>query len=409
MAEEVVVSGVGIVTGLGVGEEETLRALRRERDVFHRLETFDGSRYEVSRGAEAPDPDQAFPDFEFGEGQLDRTAKHLHGTIHQALVDARLDPQGTGTLPKPARRELLLGSTLVGMLSAEPLLRGESRGRLPRGAYRQLAEWPAEAVLRRAARRFDVEGLAVLVSNACASGAASLQHALDRLRLGHADLVIAGGFDPMCEYTVAGFGSLLLLSAKGLRPFARDRTGMLLGEGYGILILERATDVERRGGPVRAILRGAATSADGFHLTQPDPEGGAAARCIRAALRESGVEPSAVDYINLHGTGTPFNDLSEFRALQAVFGENLGRVPTSSTKSYLGHTLGGAGSVEAVLTILALAHGYLPPTLNLDSQDPETQPMDLLPLTGRSVPARIALSNSFGFGGANAALILERP
>ncbi len=412
MAVEVAVSGVAIVTSLGVGPEATVAALRSEQPRFAELQGFDASRYEIRRGAEAVAPEQAFPGVDLGGARLDRAIRHVIGCIDAALKDAGLDADRLAA--PPHRRELVLGSTLVAMLQADRFLRQEARLRstpapAERLRYRPLADWPPEAALFRIARRFGIGGLSLIVSNACASGSASVALALDRLRSGRADLVIAGGFDPTCEYTHAGFGSLLLLSRSGCRPFQAGREGMLLGEGYGILVLERRESLERRGGRARARLLGAAASSDAFHLTQPDPEGRGAARCIASALADARVAPDEVGYVNLHGTGTPMNDLSEFHALKTVFGARLPQIPTSSTKSYFGHTLGGAGAVEAIVTILALQHGFAPPTLSVTEQDPQTAGLDVLKDGGRPLRARVALSSSFGFGGANAALVLAKP
>jgi 3-oxoacyl-[acyl-carrier-protein] synthase II len=411
MREEVAVTGLSIVTALGVGPAATMAALRRGQAAFSELRNFEASRYPVTRGGEAVAPEAAFPGVDLGERGLDRAARHLIGTLDAALVDAGL-PSGRVTARgayASHRQELLLGSTLVAMLQAAEFLKEEARVGSDRAPYRRLAEWPAEAVLQRVSRRFGIAGLSLVVSNACASGAASVALAIDRLRSGRADLVLAGGFDPTCEYTHAGFGSLLLLSRHGCRPFAKGRDGMLLGEGYAMLVLERLADARRRGARVRALLRGGAATADGFHMTQPEPEGRGAARCISAALDDAGLSPAEIGYVNLHGTGTPFNDLSEFRALTSVFGDALARIPTSSTKSFFGHTLGGAGAVEAVITILALEEGFAPATLNVAEQDPETAGLDILCEGGRPIAVHAALSNSFGFGGANAALVFSKP
>jgi 3-oxoacyl-[acyl-carrier-protein] synthase II len=419
MREEVAVTGIGIVTALGVGSAATLAALEREVPAFRDLTAFDASRYDVRRGGEAVAPEAAFPGVDLGPRQLDRAQRHLIGTLDQALKDARLD-EGAASAGRPAnpyaphRRELLLGSTLVAMLQAADFVREEARVGPERAPYRKLAEWSAEAALRHASLRFGVRGMSLIVSNACASGAASVALAIDRLRCGRADLVVTGGFDPVCEYTHAGFGSLLLLSKSGCRPFEKGREGMLLGEGYAILVLERLADARRRGARVHALARGGAATSDGFHLTQPEPEGRGAARCIAAALADAGLAPRDVDYVNLHGTGTVFNDLAEYRALKSVFGDALPRVPVSSTKSYLGHALGGAGAVEAVISILALNAGYAPPTLDVRDVDPEMAGLDLVRDRnagggGRTIDARVVLSNSFGFGGANAALVFSKP
>ena len=406
MRDDVVISGMSVVTGLGVGCEATLAALRREKAAFGPIRSFDTSGYPIQRGAEAMDPEEAFPGLDLGGPRRDRVVRHLLGTGQRALEDAGLfedDPT------KPRRREAYLGSTLVNMLSAGAFLHAEHDAAEGKRSYRMLAEWPTDNTLHHLAQRFQIEGLTVVVSNACASGAVALQLGLDRLRAGQADWVLAGGFDPMCEYTHAGFGSLLLLSEGGCRPFAENRDGMLLGEGYALLVLERREQVERRGGRIRAILGGAAATSDAFHLTQPDPQGAGAARCIEAALKDARVAPDEVGYISLHGTGTPFNDLSEYNALRTVFGERLAGIPASSSKSYMGHTLGAAGAVEVVISVLALEAGFAPPTLNVGTQDPATAGLDVLKEGGQPLDARVALSNSFGFGGANAVVVVGKP
>jgi 3-oxoacyl-[acyl-carrier-protein] synthase II len=260
MREEVAVTGIGIVTALGVGPAATLAALEREVPAFRDLTAFDASRYDVRRGGEAVAPEEAFPGIDLGPRQLDRAQRHLIGTLDQALKDARLDDGDAANPYAPHRRELLLGSTLVAMLQAADFIREEARVGPERAPYRKLAEWPAEAALRHASLRFGVRGMSLIVSNACASGAASVALAIDRLRRGRADLVVTGGFDPVCEYTHAGFGSLLLLSKSGCRPFEKGREGMLLGEGYAILVLERLADARRRGAHVHALARGGAAT-----------------------------------------------------------------------------------------------------------------------------------------------------
>jgi 3-oxoacyl-[acyl-carrier-protein] synthase II len=406
LQDGVVITGMGIVTGLGVGTEATVDQLRRGEHAFGVLESFDAGGYEVDLGVEAPDPFEAHPGLPARARRFDRTVQHLLGTVDQALRSAGL---AGGVAAAPERCDLILGSTLVAMRSAESYLRKEQRCGAEVRPRRPLAEYPPEVSLYRVANAFDLRGFHTIVSNACASGAAALQVALDRLRGGEADLVVAGGYDPFCEYTHAGFGSLMLLSRQGCRPFQAGRDGMLLGEAYGILILERAADAEARGAPVQAVLCGAAATADGYHLTQPQPEGAGAARCMQAALDDAGLTREAIGYVNLHGTGTPFNDLAEYRALATVFGDRLGQIPASSTKSFLGHTLGAAGAIEVIVSVLALQHGFAPPTLHVDAQDPETLGLDVLAGGAIDLHARYALSNSFGFGGANATVIVGRP
>ena len=219
---------------------------------------------------------------------------------------------------------------------------------------------------------------------------------------------IAVGTDALCRITFAGFDALQTLDPQGCRPFDRDRAGLTLGEGAAALVLEDIEHARARGARVIARVLGHATTTDAHHVTAPDPEGQAALGALRGALDAAALPPEAVDYVNAHGTGTRQNDEAEVRVLRAVFGDRLPRIPVSSTKAQLGHCLGAAGAVEAVVTVLALDRSLLPATATLQAPDPAWSDLDLVPTAGRRQPLEVALTSSYGFGGHNVTLVLGR-
>jgi 3-oxoacyl-[acyl-carrier-protein] synthase II len=263
--------------------------------------------------------------------------------------------------------------------------------------------------------RLGARGAGYATASACASGAHALADACTYIRDGRLDVVLAGGTEaPVCFVGVAGFAAMRALATgwndapeRGSRPFEATREGFVLGEGAGVLVLEEAEHAAARGATVFAELLGFGATSDAHHVTQPAPEGAGAARCMADALRDAGLEPAAVDYVNAHGTGTPYNDEAETRAVRSVFGAHADRLAVSSTKSMTGHLLGAAGAVEAAYTVLALARGVLPPTINLDTPDPACD-LDYVPHRARPQEIRVALSNAFGFGGTNVTLAFRR-
>lgn len=279
--------------------------------------------------------------------------------------------------------------------------------------------WPPDEVFSRlpvgetanqVASAFALGGPVSCVSTACSSSAHALGLALDWLRSGRVDRVLAGGADALCRLTLAGFNSLGVVAADQPRPFDRRRTGMVLGEGGAFLVLEREEGARARGAPVWARLLGYGSAAEAFHIVHPRDDGQGAALAMVRALQDAGVLPQQVDYINAHGTGTLANDAMETLALTRVFGERIpsGALPVSSTKSLVGHTLGASGAVEAVACVLGIREGFLPPTGGFEEADPLCC---LDPIAGQARPTRptCILSNSFAFGGNDASLVLASP
>jgi 3-oxoacyl-[acyl-carrier-protein] synthase II len=315
--------------------------------------------------------------------------------LREAIMDACLAADSPYSA---ARTACVLGTTLHGMRRAGEFLRGASAS--------VLAGFLAAPVMRDALDGLSVGGPRLTTCAACSSGLASVELAITLLRTHEADVVIAGGYDAISEYAYAGFDSLRLIAPGPARPFCRGREGMNIAEGYAIIILERAPDAARRGARALASVLAVASSSDCHHLTQPHPEGEGAQRAIHAALHEAGLEPSAIGMVAAHATSTPNNDAAEYNALNAVFGEGLARVPVVAFKSHLGHTLGGAGAAELVLSALSLRDQAVPPTANVTAKQVEYPGLNLN--TASLSPARIdaTLSLSLGFGGANSCAIL---
>jgi len=266
----------------------------------------------------------------------------------------------------------------------------------------------------RVAIQSGAKGPNLCFSTACTAGTHSIGHACRLIREGHADAVIAGGAEAsVSRLSIAGFCAMRALSRRNhapesaSRPFEKDRDGFVIGEGAGILVLENLSKALSRGASIHAEVIGYGETGDAYHIAAPSPEGEGAAECMRLALQDAEIEPTRVGYINAHGTSTPYNDLVETQAIRKVFGRHAYNLAVSSTKSMTGHLLGAAGAVEAIYTVLSLREGILPPTINYEIPDPECD-LDYVPNQARKQPVQIALSNSFGFGGTNGAIVFSR-
>ncbi len=390
----ILISGAGMITCLGLDRETTWRAVQEGRCGMGTLSAMESALPSDATGGQAPDLPK---DFEPG---APREVRYLKHAIAAALKDAALPPHAP--LPYPASRcALMFGTTLHGMRSAGEFLRS--------GDHEPLRNFLASSTLRAATVGLGFEGFAATTCSACSSSLGSIALAVTLLQSGDFDLILAGGYDPISEYVYAGFNSLRLVAQGPVRPFARDRGGMKLAEGYGVVVLERAEDASRRGHKALAQILGCGESADAHHLTQPHPRGEGAARAVAAALESSRITPAEIDLIAAHATGTPDNDAGEFAALSSTFGQDLSRVPVVGFKSHLGHTLGGAGAVELILSAMALRDQVVPPCANVREQDVEFAGLTLA--TGHAKPARIraTLNTSLGFGGANTCIVLRAP
>lgn len=392
------VTGLGVICALGHNACQTWNALREGRPGIARITSVDSTALRFSQGAEVRDFDPlAHIDFSQA-GLLDRFAQF-------ALLAAREAVKDSGIVFDQALRErsaVVTGSCIGGQSSQDAgfvELYREGRGRVhPLTILRTMANAGASHI----GMELGVTGPTFTLSTACSSSNHAIGLAFALVRSGAAELAITGGSEaPFSMGLLKAWEALRVISPDTCRPFCRDRKGMILGEGGAMLVLEPFEAAQARGAKIYAEIAGFGMSADAHHATQPSVEG--PGRAMRAALRDAGLAPEQVGYINAHGTGTPGNDPVETRAIRAVFGSHADRLAVSSTKSMHGHALGAAGALEAVATVLALREGLLPPTANFTAADPECD-LDYVANTARAAHVECALSNSFAFGGLNAVL-----
>jgi 3-oxoacyl-(acyl-carrier-protein) synthase len=292
----------------------------------------------------------------------------------------------------------VVGTALGGVEEGERALTGA-------GGLRALAGGLYDSPARNLARWLDARGPTLTVSTACASGATALGVGAELLRENVADVVVAGGYDVLCRFVMRGFDALRSLTRDAVRPFDRRRSGLLLGEGAGLVLLAREPDADRRGAPRLGRLLGHASGSDGSHIAAPDPNGRGLEYTMRAAMAEAGVVPAAIDFVSAHGTATPLNDRIETTVLKRVLGDRAPEIPVNSIKGYMGHTMGAAATLEAITCLLAARHGVIPHTLGLEEPDPACD-LDYVPGAPRAARPRVMLSTSLGFGGCNSTLVL---
>jgi 3-oxoacyl-[acyl-carrier-protein] synthase II len=302
---------------------------------------------------------------------------------------------------------VVIGGGAGGLLEAEEFFQDYLRRGAKLARFSRLAPVACAATANHLAEKFGLWGPRTTLMTACSSGATAIGLARDLIRAGAATIMIAGGTEPLSRLTFASFNALQAVDPSYCRPFSGNRAGLTLGEAAGILILESLSGARERGAPILGEILGYGVTGDAHHMTAPDASGSGAARAMAAALADAGLAPEAVDYINAHGTGTPLNDLMETRAIKAVFGARAKKIPVSSTKSMHGHTLGASGALEAVVSLLAIGEGFLPPTIHHESPDPACD-LDYVTEGARNAAPRVVLSNSFAFGGNNTTVVFGR-
>ncbi len=405
----VVVTGLGLVTPLGTGVEKTWKALCAGESGVGRITRFDPSGYDAQIAAEVKDFDPA----QFIEK---KEIKKMDTFIHYAVGASQLavDDAGLKVSPEEATRVgVYIGSGIGGLGSIEhyhDVLKEKGPGRVsPFFIPMTIINLASGQV----AIRVGAKGPNSCAVTACATGNHCIGDAYRLIQRNDADVMIAGGAEAaITPLGVAGFASAKALSfrntepTKASRPFDKDRDGFVLGEGAGVVVLEELEHARARGARIYAEVIGYAMNSDAYHITAPPEEGEGAVRCMEMALKDAGVAKTDIGYINAHGTST-MADAIETKAIKHVFGEQAYKIPVSSTKSMTGHLLGAAGGIEAVFSILALHHGILPPTINLDHPDPACD-LDYVPNKARATKTQVVLSNSFGFGGVNACLLFRR-
>ena len=411
MRRRVALTGVGVVSPIGIGRDAFWDGLVEGRSGVRRITVFDPTPYETQIGGEVSDFDpSAFMD----RKEVRRNDRFVQFAL--AATRLALDDAGLRITPHNAERTgVIIGSGIGGANTWED----QHRILLERGPGRVSPFFVPMLMLNGGSGIVSIatgaKGPNFSVVSACATGGHAIGEASRTIQRGEADAMICGGSEAaLTPLSLAGFGTMKAMStrndapARAVRPFDAGRDGFVMGEGAGILVLEAWDQAERRGAGIYAEICGYGTSSDAFHITQPDPEGDGAARAIQAALQDADLEPAQVDYINAHGTSTQYNDKCETVAIKRVWGPDAHRVAISSTKSMTAHLLGVAGGVEAIVCALAIERGTIPPTINYELPDPDCD-LDYVPNTARRARVDVAMSNAFGFGRHNAILILKRP
>jgi len=408
LKRRVVITGLGAVTPLATGVEESWRKLCQGKSGVARITKFDPSAFNVQIAAELKD---FHPEDFLDKKKIRRTDPF----IQYALVAARMAIDDAGLVisdNNASRVGVVLGSCAGGMtMYGKNLFALRDKGADKVSPF-FIPGFIANMAAGEVSMAFGARGPSKCVVTACATGNNCIGDAFRLIQYDEADAMIAGGSDAyILPIAIAGFDKMRTLSRrnnepeKASRPFDKDRDGFIVGEGAGVVILEEMDSAVRRGAKIYAELVGYGSNIDSFHITEPDWEN--QARCLKLALSDAVISPSDVDYINAHGTATVLNDLSETKAIKAALGEQSKKVPISSNKSMFGHLLGAAGAVEAIFTILTIRDGIIPPTINYDTPDPECD-LDYVPNVARKAQVNIALSNSFGFGGINATLVFRK-
>ncbi len=406
----VVVTGLGLITPLGCGVQKTWEGICKGASGIDRITSFDASEYPVQIAGEVKD----FNPEDFIERKdikkMDIFIQYALGAGIMAVEDAGLKIHDENA----DRIGVIVGAGIGGLNTIE-----RYHSVLLESGHRRISPFFIPMLIANLAAghismRFGARGPNSCVTTACAAGTHSIGEAFRLIQRGDADAMIAGGSESaITPLTIAGFANMKALSSrndapqKASRPFELERDGFVIAEGAGLVVLEELETARRRGASIYAEIIGYGMSADAYHMTAPDPEGRGVVNCMRMALRDAGIKPEQVDYINAHGTSTPYNDKHETMAIKQVFGEHAYKLAVSSTKSMTGHLLGAAGGIEAAFCALALSQGIIPPTINYEYPDPECD-LDYVPNHARHVDIRTVLSNSFGFGGTNASIVLTK-
>ena len=403
-------TGVGLVSPLGIGTQANWEALSAGRSGIGPITRFDASQYSARIAGEV----KAFDPLQFIEK---KDVKKMDVFIQLAIAAAQfaVDDAGLAVTPEIATRVGVFIASGIGGFST---IEREHKALLEGGPRRISPFFIPAAIINLAAGqvsiRFGAKGPNSATCTACSASAHAIGDALEIIRRARADVMIAGGSEAaITPMGVGGFAAMRALStrndepATASRPFDLNRDGFIMGEGAGVIILEELGFAQRRGAPIYAELVGYGMSADAFHITAPSEDGDGGMRVMASALDDACVPPGEIDYINAHGTSTPFNDKLETLAIKRLFGEKARKLAISSTKSMTGHLLGAAGGLEAGITVLAIKHQIVPPTINYQTPDPECD-LDYVPNAARPMSIRYALSNSFGFGGTNGALLFKK-
>ncbi|WP_446008546.1 beta-ketoacyl-ACP synthase II [Candidatus Electrothrix sp.] len=406
----VVVTGVGLVTPLGTGTNKTWQRLVNGQGGIGLITRFDASAHSSQIAAEVKD---FTPDLWFEKKQV----KHLDHFVQYGIAAADMAVKASGleiTEEMAERIGVVTGCGMGGLPTIEEyhsvLLNRGPRRITPFLVPRMIPNMPSGHI----SMHINAKGPNLALSTACAAGTHAVGEAYRHIMFGDCDVAVTGGTESVISpLAIGGFASMKALSTRNddpehaSRPFDRDRDGFIIAEGAGMIILEELEFARARGAEILAEMVGYGQSSDAYHIAAPPENGEGAIRCMSMALRNAGMDPDEIDYINAHGTSTPLNDRCETTAIKAVFGDHARKLAISSTKSMTGHMLGAAGGIEAAFTVLTLHHQCIPPTINLENPDPNCD-LDYVPNTARETSIRAAMSNSFGFGGTNGVIVMKR-
>jgi len=410
LKRRVVVTGMGLVVPTGIGVETAWKNICDGKTGVGKLTRFNPEKFDTQIAAEVKgfNPELYIEKKEIKK--MDLFIQYALAATKEAMEHSKL----AITPDNSERVGVIVGTGLGGLPTIEKyhqILLERGPGRISPFFIPMLI---ANLASGQIAIHYGAKGPNTCVVTACATGAHCIGDAFRAIMYGDADVIIAGGTEAnITPLTIGGFNAMKALSTrndepeKACRPFEKNRDGFVIAEGAGILILEELEFAQKRNAPIYAELIGYGYTGDAYHITAPSPDGDGAIRCMKMAIKDAGLKPEEIDYINAHGTSTPLNDLTETLAIKAVFGDHAKRIPISATKSMTGHLLGAAGSTEAIFTILSLRDGILPPTLNYEEPDPDCD-LDYVPNVARKQDVRIGMSNAFGFGGTNATLIFKK-
>ncbi len=410
MKKRVVITGIGAITPVGIGTEAYWQSLLAGKSGIGRITRFDPSEFTTQIAGEVKDFDPTQYIEKKEAKRMDRSTQFAVAAAKMAFEDAGID------FDKEDRERMgtLIGTGIGGMETLHDQFKTlfeKGPGRIsPFFVPMMIANMPAG----QTSITFGLQGPCTCVVTACATGTNAIGDAFKIIQRGDADVMVAGGTEAcISPSAVAGFCAMKAMSTKNdepqkaSRPFDVDRDGFVMGEGAGIIVMETLDHAVARGAKIYAEVIGYGFNADAFHMTAPAPEGAQAAKCMAMALKDGGIEPNAVDYINAHGTSTPLNDKNETLAIKTLFGEHAKKLKISSTKSMTGHLLGASGGIEAIAAVLTVANNIIPPTINLENPDPELD-LDYVPNKAQEQVVNVALSNSFGFGGHNATILVKK-
>ena len=401
MSDRVVITGLGVVTSIGIGWQEFWASLLAGTSGISQMSSFDTAGQFTHKGGEV----KQFRPEEFLDrsriAEYSRATQMAMAAAKLAAGDAKLDPAGI----RASKAAVCIGTNIGSVQSVEiidEIMVREKTHDIDRALLSQI---PTNTTAAAVAREFDLHGPCVMFSTACAAGNYALGYGYDLIRLGKADMVMAGGSDALSKVAFTGFNQFKAVAPEKCQPFDKNRKGMMVAEAAGVLIIESLERAQARNAAIYGEIMGYGLSCDAYHMTASSVEG--VAECMKKALREAGCSSEDVDYISAHGTGTPTNDRNECAAIKDVFGDRYTKIPISSIKSMLGHTMGAASALEAITCALVVKNDMIPPTINFETPDPECD-IDCIPNKARKQTVNVALNNSYAFGGNNASLVVKK-